>query len=425
MLNYLKEITDLSEYVGTPAFCGVRVNPLRMTVEEFTDIAPFKTTPCRFWKYGLYIENEDKTGLHPLHFAGAYYIQEPSAMSAVTALDVKDGDKVLDCCAAPGSKATAIAPHCFLLVANEINAQRAGALISNIERMGISNALVLNSDTAALADAFTGYFDKVLVDSPCSGEGMFRKHPDILENWSEELVRMCAERSKKVLSNAARCLKEGGRLVYSTCTYNLEENERLIIDFLENNPDFEITDTGLDFGAEGFLGLTKARRIFIESGGEGHFVCALTRKKGGDMRYLKPFKLSKSFDFLNGITKPSPRFTAKGEFGVMEWQGVKYALPYDMPNPRGVRVLRAGVKLGQMQGKIFRPEHHLFMALDKDSILLKYETPCPESFLRGEETECDPSLRGYCAVTYKGLVLGFGKASGGRMKNHFPKGLRI
>lgn len=426
MLNYLKEITDLREYVGTPAFCGVRVNPLRMSVEQFKKTAPFEVSDCIFWKYGLKIANEDRTGLHPLHFAGAYYIQEPSAMSAVTALDVKPDDIVLDCCAAPGSKATAIAPHCKILVANEINKQRANALLSNIERMGISNALVLNSDTEKLPDAFAGYFDKILVDSPCSGEGMFRKHPEILENWTEELVKMCAERSRIVLQNAANCLKEGGRLVYSTCTYNLEENEKLIIDFLENNPDFEITDTGLDFGDEGFLGLTKARRIFIKHGGEGHFVCALKRTGAPkDIRYPKPFRLKYKFDFLNGITKTPPVFTSKQSFGTMQFQGVYYALPEAMPEPRGVHILRAGVRLGEMTGKMFRPDHHLFMAADTDSISLKFEAKDPQKFFEGQELECPANLKGFCAVTYNGLVIGFGKASGGRLKNHFPKGLRI
>ncbi len=424
MLNYLKNIIDLSSYVGTQPFCGIRVNPLRLSMEKFKEIADFETSDCIFYKYGLSIKNEDKTGLHPLHYAGAYYIQEPSAMSAVTALDPKPDDIILDCCAAPGSKATAIAPFCKILVANEFNKARANTLIGNIERMGISNALVLNTDTENLPNEFSGYFDKILVDSPCSGEGMFRKHPEILTDWTPELVNMCAKRSKEVLQNAAQCLKAGGRLVYSTCTYNLEENEKLIIDFLENNPDFEITDTGLNFGDEGFLGLTKARRISVKHGGEGHFVCALTRKSCGSISYPKPFKLKPKFDFLKDITALPPKFTSDQSFGVMQWQDVLYAVPKDMPEPKKIRILRAGVKLGQ-QTKFFKPEHHMFMALSPECILNRYELTEPEKFLKGEELTVDSDIKGFCAITYNGLVLGYGKASGGKIKNHFPKGLRL
>lgn len=427
MTEYLKNIIDLTPYINTKAFCGIRVNPIRLSRAEFEKIAPFEIRDCEFYEYGYYINDEDKTGKHPLHSAGAYYIQEPSAMSAVRALDVKKGDRVLDACAAPGSKATAIAPHCDILVANEINGGRAQALIGNIERMGISNALVLNTDTAALPSAFAGYFDKVLVDSPCSGEGMFRKHPEILTDWTPELVKLCAERSKTVLKNAAACLKEGGRLVYSTCTYNLEENEKVIIDFLENNPDFEVCDTGLDFGDNGFLGLDKARRISVKHGGEGHFVCALTRVREGRVAYPKPFKLKGSFANTEGIIKKDPTFTCNKEFGFMSFQGTDYAVPFDMPCPKDVHILRAGVKLGGMNGKVWKPEHHMFMASKPCDIINCQEVD--EStvlrFLKGEEIECESTLKGYCAVCYRGLTVGFGKASGGRLKNHLPKGLRF
>jgi len=275
--DYIKDITDITPFIGTPAFCGLRVNTIKINLQKFHKIVPFDIKKCDFHKNGYYIPDEQKTGNHPLHFGGAYYLQEPSAMSAVTALKVSQNDAVLDVCAAPGSKSTAIAAECRLLVANEINATRAASLIGNIERLGISNAMVLNSDSEAVGNAFTGYFDKVLVDSPCSGEGMFRKHPNVLDEWTPELVRMCAERSLEVLTNASKALKQGGRLVYSTCTYNLEENEKTILEFLKNNPDFTVVDTGLDFGQKGLLGLDKARRITIADGGEGHFVCALER----------------------------------------------------------------------------------------------------------------------------------------------------
>ncbi len=423
MIEYLKNITDLTQYIGTSPFCAVRVNPLKLTNKQFEQIAPFNVSPCEFFKYGYRIQNEDKAGNHPLHMAGGYYIQEPSAMSAITALDPQKDDIILDACAAPGSKATAIAPLCKMLVANEVNKSRALTLVGNIERMGIANALITNCYTDRLHDVFTGYFDKVLVDSPCSGEGMFRKHPSILEEWTHELVQMCAKRSRSVLENCAKTLKAGGRLVYSTCTYNLEENEKLIINFLENHPEFEITDTGLDFGEKGLLGLDKARRIFIKNGGEGHFVCALTKIYENEKSWVKPFKTVKNFDCLKNICTPD--FLSSGEYGIMEFAGVKYALPVDMPSPKAVRILRAGVKLGSATGNIFKPDHHLALALKPSAFEncenVDYDTAL--NYLHGEEI--NGQSKGFCGVMYNGLCLGFGKGSNGKIKNHLPKGLRI
>ena len=427
MIEYLKNIVDLSEYVGTDAFCGVRVNPLKLTKEKFEKHAFVDLSPCDFFKYGYYVKG-DISGNHPLHIGGGCYIQEPSAMSAVTALDIQEDDIVLDACAAPGSKATAIAPMCKILVANEFSKSRVQALIGNIERLGISNALVLNSDTDALACAFEGYFDKVLVDSPCSGEGMFRKHPSVLENWTPQLVDMCAKRSAQVLDNAAKTLKAGGRLVYSTCTYNLEENEKVILSFLQNHPDFEIVDTGLEFGKSGFLGLTKARRIFIEDGGEGHFVCALKRTGSVFTKKVKAFKLKNNFNFLEKIVDIPPIFLGEqNNFGVLDFQGCKYAVPDIMPNPQGVRIMRAGVKLGTEQKNVFKPEHHLFMAANPQCILNKIEVDKDgfDKFMRGDILQCNSEMKGFCAIMFYGLVIGFGKASGGVCKNHLPQGLRI
>lgn len=422
MVEYLKDIVDLAPYVNTKPFCAVRVNPRRITNEEFEKVSPFALEKCAFHKHGYYISDDEKTGKHPLHFAGAYYIQEPSAMSAVTALNVQKDDTVLDACAAPGSKTTAIAADCRILVANEYVASRVSSLISNVERMGIAGALILNSDTAALSRAFAGYFDKVLVDTPCSGEGMFRKHPEILENWTPELVKMCAERSYSVLENSAVTLKCGGRLVYSTCTYNLEENEKVIIKFLENHPEFEICDTGLGFGRKGFLGLDKARRITIANGGEGHFVCALTKVRDTGSAFVKPFRLGKKFDMLGGICDIEGR-----GFGHLQFEGSDYAVPLDMPMPKGVRIMRAGVKLGGISGKVWKPDHHLFCAFDKDCFKNSFDCDfvAAVKFLSGEQIDVGADLRGYCQVTYLGMPIGFGKASGGVLKNHLPKGLRI
>ncbi len=426
LTQYIKNITDIEPYIDTPPFCALRINPLKADISMLEN--EFDLKKCPFFKYGYYIENEQKSGSHPLHLAGAYYLQEPSAMSAITALDIQKTDKVLDICAAPGSKATAIAPMCDLLVANEINSSRCLSLISNIERMGIANALILNSDTKSVANAFLGYFDKVLVDSPCSGEGMFRKYPQILENWTPELVSMCAARSKEVLENASMTVKCGGRLVYSTCTYNLEENEKTIIDFLNNHPDFEIVQTGIEFGSKGLLGLDKARRFTIADGGEGHFVCAMQRTKDADYKKLKPFKLRYNFSCLEGICESAPVFYGEQKrFGVLEFSDAFYAVPNNMPNPKEVRIMRVGVKLGTQNFKTFKPDHHFFMAVKPECISTKIELTSEQvlDFYQRKELSVQSLKKGYCALTHKGLTVGFGKASGTVIKNHLPKGLMI
>lgn len=428
LYDYIKDITDITPFIDTPAFCGLRVNPIKYDVQKFEKCAPFDIEKCKFYKYGYYISDEQKTGNHPLHFSGAYYLQEPSAMSAVTALKVEKTDAVLDMCAAPGSKSTAIAGECRLLVANEINAQRCGVLIGNIERLGISNALVLNSDSKAVGDAFTGYFDKVLVDSPCSGEGMFRKHPNVLDEWTVDLVKMCAKRSLEVLTNASKALKQGGRLVYSTCTYNLEENEKTVLEFLKNNPDFKVVDTDLDFGAAGLLGLDKARRITIADGGEGHFVCALERVGAPPFKKIKPFKLRYNFDALGEFVNGAPRFLNNGEkFGLLQFGDSFFAVQDGMPDVSGVRVMRVGVKLGTLVSKTLKPDHHFFMAAHPSCLKNTVDVSEADAFefYRGNSLSADSALRGYTAVMYDGVTVGFGKAVGGTLKNHLPKGLRI
>ena len=426
MLEYLKDITDLAPYVGTPPFCGVRFNPLKISRERFEQLAPFEVAPCMFYSCGYRTQGE-VSGTHPLHMSGGYYIQEPSAMSAITALQLQPTDGVLDMCAAPGSKATAVAAGCDILVANEINLKRARTLIGNIERMGVSNALVTSSDSLSVGKSFAGYFDKVLVDSPCSGEGMFRKHPEILSDWTPELVKMCARRSRDILQNAAMAVKAGGRLVYSTCTYNLEENEKVILDFLENNPDFEPADTGLTGGERGLLGLDSARRIFIKNGGEGHFVCALRRTGEPRQTVRVPvFKIKNNTDFLDQILCSPLKLLKDFGFGITEHEGVKYAVHEKLQMPHGVRIMRAGVKLGAYVSKTFKPDHHLFMSAAPSALqTFEADEESAARFLSGNELCIGNTLKGYTAVTYNGLTLGFGKASNGVLKNHLPHGLRI
>ena len=422
MIDYLKEWVDLTPYINQPPFEGVRFNPKKISREEFLQNAPFAVTPSPFYRDGFYLQGEGD-GNHPYHCAGLYYFQEPSAMSAVTALQLQGDERVLDLCAAPGSKATAIASRLDkgLLVANEIQASRAKILAENMERMGISRAVITNNDSAAVAKALPEYFDKVLVDSPCSGEGMFRKYPRILEEWTEDLVKLCTERSREVLENAAKTLRKGGRLVYSTCTFNLEENEKTIRWFLEKHSDFELVETGLQGGRSGFLGMDLARRILPQDGGEGHFLCAMVRKGEAPCKEAPLFKKEKHPDAQAALkellkTIPQGDMICRGNY--------YYLLDEDLPCPAGLRILRAGMQALELKGKQWKPMHHLAMCLPADAFRFYQELSVEQArlYLRGETILCEE--QGYGIVGVCGVPLGWVKASGGVGKNHYPKGLR-
>lgn len=435
MIGYLKNVIDLSGLVGTGAVSGVRFNPLKLTRERFLELFGEWVEPSPYFEGGFVMKG-DKAGLGntPLHLAGGCYFQEPSAMSALTALGVQNGERVLDLCAAPGSKATAIAtanPD-GLTVVNEIHPQRAKILVGNMERMGAANVLITRSDADGLCRNFKGYFDKILLDAPCSGEGMFRKYPEILKDWNEDLVTMCATRSRELLDRAAGMLRAGGRLVYSTCTFNLEENEKNILDFLEHHPEFSVVDTDIAGAEKGLLGLEKASRIFPSEKGEGHFVCALEKSKNADAETVrvKTFTGEKALPQLDLMVGQCVKelgffYGGKREYVWVTAGQNAYLVPEDLPRPEGVQVLRAGVQAGLLKGKTFFPCQHLFTATPCDNFVSTQEVSDEgaQAFLKGEMLPC--TQKGYTAVLWQGLCLGFGKAVDGKLKNHYPKGLRI
>ena len=381
------EYEQFLQYYNGDNFRGLRVNTLKCTAQQLQAALSCSLQPTPFCPDGYYLP-EELTGNHPLHHAGAFYIQEPSATSAVEMLGVQPGEQVLDLCAAPGGKSTQIAAKLQgkgLLWSNEIVKSRANILLSNIERMGVRNAVVSNCHPETLCAALSGQFDRVLVDAPCSGEGMFRKNSDAKTEWSAEHVRSCAERQLHILNSAKTALKPGGVLVYSTCTFSREENESVIARFLADDPDFEPEDAQVSFGrpTENF-----ARRIFPMDGGEGHFAARL-RKKGDRV--------------------PSAA-----------------AVPGAKADEEVLR--RAGVILGEIVKKRIEPHHSAFMAAKpqdcRQCVPLDCNSDAARAYLHGEEIAADAALRGYAAVAVNGVTAGFGKASGGRLKNKYPKGLR-
>lgn len=431
--NTLKDdFNDYYKLLNNPPFRGLRVNTVKATSDILNKLN-FETEPTPFCKDGFYIDNDLKgVGNNPLHHAGAFYLQEPSAMSAVEALGVEKGDFVLDMCAAPGGKSTQIASKLNgtgLLWSNEYIFSRSKILCSNLERCGVKNSVVSNSDTKLLAENFAGFFDKVLVDAPCSGEGMIRREPNAITEWKEENREMCANRQAEILDNASVCLKENGILVYSTCTLSLEENEMTVDNFLKSHPDFVLEPIEPDFGRNGYTYFTdnkvlsNTRRILFQDGGEGHFVARLRKTSTTDCN-IKAFEYKKESnilvdEFFENCFNIIPDYYIKNN--------IVYILPEFYPEVNGIKIIRAGVKAGELNGKRFTPDHGLFMTSDikdiRNVLNLSIEDKRIYDFLKGLEIDC--KFKGYTAVAVEGIITGFGKASNGRLKNHYPKGLRI
>ena len=489
-------------YPGQGAVRGASVNALRCTPQQFAALADFPLEASPFCASAFVVPQPDwKPGRHPYHHAGAFYAQEPSASAPAALLDVHPGMRVADLCAAPGGKtsqlAAALAGHGVLL-ANEFVAARAEVLRQNLERMGVTNAIVTNEDTARLAAAYPGQFDRILVDAPCSGEGMFRKEPVARQQHCEALVKQCAELGAQILDCAAAALAPGGQLVYSTCTFAPEEDEGQVAAFLQRHPEFELADAlgnvDYTFGSEGEanrtgglpLDVRKVRRIWPCQGGEGHFMARLVKAgtprtlpaageytpeellwldaaaaagKKGKGKGGKPAReqdaraarradsracrdavqggRSRSRDAGAGETTPAQSLAAWKEFAqeyfpalagrpaVVHGGGVLLPVPFPQT---GLHVLRAGVFVGSVQKGRFVPEHHLFTAFgaqcaNREELTLA-DPRCVE-YLSGREVEARTAADGWCCVTVDGWPLGGGKVSGGRVKNHYPKALRL
>ena len=456
---------------------------------DCTDQIEIKPVP---WTENGYYFNESqdfRPGKSPYHEAGAYYMQEPSAMAPAVYLDIKPGDRVLDLCASPGGKSTQAAAFLRgegILISNEINSERAKILSENIERMGVRNALVISEDPRNISGKFEGYFDKIIVDAPCSGEGMFRRSEVAIEEWSLDNVIMCAERQAWILDEAAKMLAPGGRLVYSTCTFAKEEDEEQIKAFLDRHDDFEYCEMKL-YG--------NMKRGFDEIGvrlwphlidGEGHFVCALEKKgesSEGTRKAPPPcgyeigitqkekVNLKEMFEFLDETLNAKGDSLlsqiAKGDRRLTKFKDQVYLLPQECPSLKGIRVLRPGLHLGTMLKDRFEPAHALAMALNLEEINKKcvlldgdiraYKYINGETFEVNEEKDLifsekeqkktekntvqfsqnkgnDKYLKkknkeinkknGYYVILIEKYTIGWGKYANFMMKNHYPKGLR-
>ena len=390
--------------------------------------------PVPWAKNGYYYDPDTCPGLSPYHDAGAYYLQEASAMAPAGLLDVRPGMTVLDLCAAPGGKSSQIAALLEgrgLLVANEINPKRAAVLSRNLERMAVANALVLNEHPKRLAQRFPSFFDRILVDAPCSGEGMFRKEEAAVTDWSVETVEMCARRQREILESAAEMLRPGGRLVYSTCTFSPEENEGVISAFLWDHPEFSVAQADAPWFAPGrpdwiahpAPGLEHTFRLWPHKlKGEGHFA-AILEKAGLEPASPQPTEPAvKEPKELAEFRKAAGAAVPEG--ALISFGKSLYLAPENLPTLGGLKVLRPGLELGQVLKNRFEPAHAWAMWLQTAASVADFPADSPEiaAYLTGGTI---PSSRtGWTLVTVDGLSLGWAKGSGGVLKNHLPKGLR-
>ena len=401
-----------------PRAVALRYNPLKgepPALEFIQENVPWEPM-------GYYYDPQARPGLHPYHEAGVYYLQEASAMAPVALLDPQPGERVCDLCAAPGGKSTQIAGRLAgegLLLCNEINPKRAKILSRNIERLGIANALVTNEHPATLEKRFPGFFDRVLIDAPCSGEGMFRKEEAAVTDWSQETVEMCAARQREILHSGAQMVRPGGRMVYSTCTFAPEENEQAIAAFLETHPDFYAETVEAPWFAAGENGSFRLWPHLLK--GEGHFAAVLRRR--GDEQTpevdLKAEKLPKEWlDFAKelGIQLPPGRPVLFGQS--------LYWAPEEMPELSRLKVLRPGLELGEVKKGRFEPAHALALWLGecKNAVSFPAGSKQIEDYMHGDVVPCD--RRVWCLVQLDDYPIGWGKGDGTVLKNHYPKGLR-
>ena len=414
-----------------------RVNTDKISVEDFEKICPFPHEKIPYCENGFYF-NYDKIGNHPFHHAGMIYVQEPGAMAPAECVEIQPDWAVLDMCAAPGGKSTQLKNKLGekgVLVSNEIIPSRCKILTGNIERLGLRNVITTCADTEHLTRFFHKNFDLIMVDAPCSGEGMFRKEEVAVSEWSEENVRMCAERQSEILDNAVCLLKDGGYIIYATCTFSVEENEMVIDRFLKKYPEFELTQVtprvnestcdGVFFEGCETENIHFCRRFYPhKSRGEGQFMAVLksTAKpsvRKGDTKKSREKENRLVTDFLGSVLTEYDKSNV-----ISNGYRVNYFTP-DFPVPNAF--FSCGVTVGEIKKNYIQPHHQFFTAMGKDfkrKIDLEPDSPELMKYLHGEEITADTE-NGWAAVTVNGCTVGGIKVVSGKGKNHYPKGLRL
>lgn len=439
------------------AFHGLRINTLKTDLTGFLNGSPWKLKPVKWISNGFYYDGEQKPARHPYYYAGLYYLQEPSAMTPASLLPVEPGDCVLDLCAAPGGKSTELAAKLKgkgMLFSNDISSSRAKALLKNLELFGAANICVASETPEKLANYFEGFFDKILVDAPCSGEGMFRRDSDMIKSWLDRGPEYYSAIQQVIINDAVKMLKPGGMLLYSTCTFDVEENEGVIQRVLNDYPEMRLLELEKKEGFQPGIGLTECVRLFPHRiDGEGHFIALL--KKSGDESGAAQVdsgarmnsgtsntiikhggKLSKSDreavgGFLAFIDKAFDpvRLYKKNEFVYYLPEPFLYSSPDILLK---LRYLRTGLLLGELKKGRFEPSQALAMSLKKsefsDTMDFSSEDERVIRYLKGETialtgTEIQ-GTKGWCLICVDGFPLGWAKRAGLNLKNKYYPGWR-
>ncbi|MED4727718.1 RsmB/NOP family class I SAM-dependent RNA methyltransferase [Aneurinibacillus migulanus] len=446
-----EEYTAFVASYAEPRKQGLRVNRLKLSPDALLARIDWPLSPVSWTKDGFYYPENLRPAKHPYYHAGLYYIQEPSAMSPASILDARPGERVLDLCAAPGGKTTQLAASMQgegILVTNDNNPNRVKALVKNVELYGVRNAIVTNETPDKLAVAFPGYFDKILVDAPCSGEGMFRKEPDMIKSWSETAIETCCGMQRSILVDAARMLRPGGRLLYSTCTFAPEENEQMIAEFLDKHPDFSVVPVHMHEGWEkgrpewtrdpaSYAQVSRTARLWPHRvKGEGHYVALL--QKAGKVIEPAPANLAtkgkKSLekelaDFYTFVkeTLPSWKGFEDSRFMLTMHEDRVFLSPAGLPDLKRLRLARQGWLLGTIKKKRFEPSQAFAMGLQATDVIrtvhFTADDPDVIRYVKGE-TLMIQAEKGWNIVCVDGYPLGWAKGIGTSLKNMYPAGWR-
>lgn len=433
------EYEDYLASYSLPKYQGLRVNTMKVNIDEWKQINPFEDLEEVPWCKEGYYYTSSKPAKHPYYHAGLYYIQEPSAMAPGAYIPIEPGDKVLDLCAAPGGKSTQVAAklnHTGLLVSNDISNSRAKALVKNLENFGVRRMLVVNEAPEKLATVWHEYFDKILIDAPCSGEGMFRKDENAIKSWETHGIDYCTKLQEGILESASHMLNENGMILYSTCTFSPEENECMIDAFLKKHPEFTVVPLqgvgGIENGIPEKVGadgsLKGALRLWPHRmKGEGHFVCLLQKNKG-EGRKTKPLENVKRIKDFKEVCDFIQKHTfIDTDAPVVEVNDKIYLVAKETPTTKGIRVMRTGMQIGTIKNKRFEPSHMLAISypieMYRDVIELEDDEQAMR-YLKGE-TLLIEAKKGYHVVAKDGFPLGFVKSQNGMLKNQYPPSWRV
>lgn len=427
------EYKDYIDSLSKPSISGMRVNTLKIKKEELLKLLNLNLREVKWADTGFYLDEDLRLSKSPYYYAGLYYMQEPSAMSPASLCEAKRGDKILDLCAAPGGKSTQIACKLEgegLILSNDLSNSRAKALLKNIELSGIRNTVITCEEPQKLASVYEEYFDKILVDAPCSGEGMFRRDIAVFNAYLKRGPENFAPIQASILDSAARMLKKGGYIIYSTCTYSKLEDEDTVLEFLKRHEDFEIGVLPVYEGFTPSKYVDGAVRLFPHKlEGEGHFVCKLVKKgesteDESEDKYFKAVKLPKSvleFLKLTNISWDDKRFYINNEY--------VYYLPEGLILDKKLRYLRTGLLIGRMNNNRFEPSQAFAMSLKyedwKNPVNLSIDDDRVIRYLKGETIDADDTGSGYRLLCVEKYPLGFVKQDTTRLKNKYYKGWRM